>query len=338
PAPDAPGVGRRGGGAPDGGAGDLAGLAPGAGCRALVAPGRSAGRERSARERGGAHARIGRRRAGARVDLGGPPARGPPGRGRSAGGDRGGRHRRARRGGAGRPRRGVGARRHRPAEAPGGAGLGAPARDATPDGERRADARAAGERVPSRDAQRQQGPHQRDRAAPRGRGAAVRARRQRRRLRGGGRGPQPSRGAGGAERVPGRGGGGAAPGPGGRRIPVKGFGNIMKEAQKLQAQMEQLQAEAAKKTVEATAGGGMVTAVANGKQELVSIKIDREVINPEDAQMLEDLVMAATNEALRKSKEMVQSEMGKITAGLKIPGLGPGVGTEWPTTRSRSRA
>ena len=94
------------------------------------------------------------------------------------------------------------------------------------------------------------------------------------------------------------------------------------EAQKLQAQMEQLQAEAAKKTVEATAGGGMVTVVANGKQEVVSIKIDREVINPEDAQMLEDLVLAATNEALRKSKEMVQGEMSKITAGLKIPGLG----------------
>jgi DNA-binding YbaB/EbfC family protein len=98
---------------------------------------------------------------------------------------------------------------------------------------------------------------------------------------------------------------------------VKGFGNIMKEAQKLQAQMEQMQAEAAKKTVEATAGGGMVTVVANGKQELVSIKID-----PEDAQMLEDLVLAASNEALRKSREMVQAEMGKITAGLKIPGLG----------------
>jgi DNA-binding YbaB/EbfC family protein len=78
--------------------------------------------------------------------------------------------------------------------------------------------------------------------------------------------------------------------------------------------------------VEATAGGGMVTVVANGKQEIVSIKIDREVINPEDAQMLEDLVLAASNEALRKSKEMVQAEMGKITAGLKIPGLGPGLG------------
>lgn len=103
---------------------------------------------------------------------------------------------------------------------------------------------------------------------------------------------------------------------------MKGFGNLMKEAQKLQAQMEALQAEVAKKKVEATAGGGMVTVEANGKQEIVSIKIDREVINPDDAQMLEDLVMAACNEALRKSRELVQAEMGKVTAGLKIPGLG----------------
>ena len=107
---------------------------------------------------------------------------------------------------------------------------------------------------------------------------------------------------------------------------MKGFGNLMKEAQKLQAQMEAMQAEAAKKKVEATAGGGMVTVEANGKQELTAIKIDREVINPDDAQMLEDLVLAACNEALRKSKEMVQGEMSKITAGLKIPGLGPGLG------------
>jgi len=103
---------------------------------------------------------------------------------------------------------------------------------------------------------------------------------------------------------------------------VKGFGNLMKEAQKLQAQMEAIQAEAATKRVEATAGGGMVTVQANGKQEIVSIKIDREVINPDDAQMLEDLVMAACNEALRKSKEMMQAELGKLSAGLKIPGLG----------------
>ncbi len=103
---------------------------------------------------------------------------------------------------------------------------------------------------------------------------------------------------------------------------MKGFGNLMKEAQKLQAQMEAIQAEAATKRVEATAGGGMVTVEANGKQEIVSIKIDREVITPDDAQMLEDLVMAACNEALRKSKEMMQAELSKLSAGLKIPGLG----------------
>ena len=102
---------------------------------------------------------------------------------------------------------------------------------------------------------------------------------------------------------------------------MKGFGNMMKEAQKLQAQLEALREEVAKKKVEATAGGGMVTVEANGNQEIVSIKIDREVINPEDAQMLEDLVLAACNEALRKSREMLQAEMGKITGGLRIPGL-----------------
>ena len=103
---------------------------------------------------------------------------------------------------------------------------------------------------------------------------------------------------------------------------MKGFGNIMKEAQKLQQQMEALQAEVGKKKVDATSGGGMVNVEANGKQEILSIKIDREVINPDDAQMLEDLVLAACNEALRKSRDMVQAEMGKLTAGLKIPGMG----------------
>ena len=103
---------------------------------------------------------------------------------------------------------------------------------------------------------------------------------------------------------------------------MKGFGNMMKEAQKLQAQMEKMQEEIGKKIVEATAGGGMVTVQANGKQELLSIKIDPEVINKDDAQMLEDLVLAACNEALRKSRELVQQELGKLTGGLKIPGLG----------------
>jgi DNA-binding YbaB/EbfC family protein len=104
---------------------------------------------------------------------------------------------------------------------------------------------------------------------------------------------------------------------------MKGFGNLVKEAQKLQAQLEALKEEVAKRKVEASAGGGVVVVEANGAQEVLSIKIDREVITPDDAQMLEDLVLAAVNEALRKAREMVASEMGKIAGGLggKIPGL-----------------
>lgn len=100
------------------------------------------------------------------------------------------------------------------------------------------------------------------------------------------------------------------------------FGNMMKQAQKLQEQMMALQEEVGRKKVEATAGGGMVTVEANGKQEIVSIKIDPEVVSKDDVQMLEDLVLAACNEALRKSRELVTQEMGKLTGGLKIPGLG----------------
>ena len=96
----------------------------------------------------------------------------------------------------------------------------------------------------------------------------------------------------------------------------------MKEAQRLQQQMQELQEQAGQKKVEATAGGGMVTVQANGKQEIVAIKFDPEVINRDDAQMLEDLVLAACNEALRKSRELMQQELGKLTGGLKIPGLG----------------
>jgi len=96
----------------------------------------------------------------------------------------------------------------------------------------------------------------------------------------------------------------------------------MREAQRLQQQMAAVQEEVAQKKVQATAGGGMVTVEANGKQEIVSIKIDPEVINKDDAQMLEDLVLAASNEALRKARELVQQELGKLTGGLKIPGLG----------------
>jgi DNA-binding YbaB/EbfC family protein len=103
---------------------------------------------------------------------------------------------------------------------------------------------------------------------------------------------------------------------------VKGFGNLMKEAQRLQQQMAEMQEQVAQKKVEATAGGGMVTVQANGRQEIIALKIDPEVVNKDDVQMLEDLVLAACNEALRKSRELVQQELGKLTGGLKIPGLG----------------
>jgi nucleoid-associated protein EbfC len=102
---------------------------------------------------------------------------------------------------------------------------------------------------------------------------------------------------------------------------MKGMGDMMKQAQKLQAKMIKLQEELAEKTVETSAGGGMVKVVANGKQQIVSIKIEKEVVDPEDVEMLQDLILAAVNDALAKSQEMVSGEMGKLTGGLKIPGL-----------------
>jgi DNA-binding YbaB/EbfC family protein len=102
----------------------------------------------------------------------------------------------------------------------------------------------------------------------------------------------------------------------------KMLGNIMKEAQKLQTEMARMQEEAKKKTVEATSGGGMVSVTASGAGEIVSIKIDKEVVNPEDVEMLEDLVMAACNEALRRAQEAVNEEMSKVSGGLQVPGLG----------------
>ena len=102
---------------------------------------------------------------------------------------------------------------------------------------------------------------------------------------------------------------------------MKGMGNMMKQAQKLQSQMMKLQEELAEKTVESSSGGGMVTVVANGRQKIVSIKIENEVVDPDDVEMLQDLVLAAANDALAKAQEMVSSEMGKLTGGLNIPGL-----------------
>jgi DNA-binding YbaB/EbfC family protein len=102
---------------------------------------------------------------------------------------------------------------------------------------------------------------------------------------------------------------------------MKGMGNMMKQAQKLQSQMMKLQEELADKTVESSSGGGMVTVIANGRQQIVSIRIEKEVVDPDDVDMLQDLVLAAVNDALTKAQEMVSSEMGKLTGGLNIPGL-----------------
>ncbi len=96
---------------------------------------------------------------------------------------------------------------------------------------------------------------------------------------------------------------------------------MMKQAQKLQAQMLKLQDEMAEKTVETTSGGGMVKVVANGRQQVVSIQIEKEVVDPDDIDMLQDLILAAVNDALLKSQEMVSQEMSKLTGGLNIPGI-----------------
>ena len=103
---------------------------------------------------------------------------------------------------------------------------------------------------------------------------------------------------------------------------MQDFGSIMKQAKKMQEQVGQMQEELETKTVEAQAGGGMVKVVVNGKFNIVSIKIEKEVINSEDAEMLEDLIAAAVNEGIRKAQEMASAEMAKITGGLGIPGLG----------------
>ena len=103
---------------------------------------------------------------------------------------------------------------------------------------------------------------------------------------------------------------------------MKNMGSIMKQAQKIQAEMARVQEELSRKTVEASSGGGMVTVVANGKQEIISVKIEPEVVTSGDIEMIQDLVLAAVNEALKKSQEMIAEEMAKITGGLNIPGLG----------------
>ena len=107
---------------------------------------------------------------------------------------------------------------------------------------------------------------------------------------------------------------GGFPGMGGN------MNNMMKQVQKMQKEMSKLQEEIEQRTVEASAGGGAVTVVATGKKEIVSIAIKPEVIDPDDVEMLQDLITAAVNEAIRQADEMLSREMGKITGGLNIPG------------------
>ncbi len=102
---------------------------------------------------------------------------------------------------------------------------------------------------------------------------------------------------------------------------MKGMGNMMKQAQKLQTKMLKLQEELAGKSVEATSGGGMIKVVANGRQQILSIQIEKEVVDPDDVEMLQDLMLAAVNDALAKAQDMVSGEMGKLTGGMNIPGL-----------------
>jgi len=97
--------------------------------------------------------------------------------------------------------------------------------------------------------------------------------------------------------------------------------NMMKQVKKMQEEMEKAQADIEEKEFQSTSGGGVVSATVNGKKEVLSIKIDKDVIDPEDSEMLEDLVVAAVNDALKKADEYSNQSMGKLTGGLNIPGL-----------------
>jgi nucleoid-associated protein EbfC len=101
-----------------------------------------------------------------------------------------------------------------------------------------------------------------------------------------------------------------------------GMGNLQRMAMQMQQDMARVQAELESATVEGSAGGGAVRATVTGKQDLVALVIDPSAIDPEDVEMLQDLVMAAVNDALRASRELAEQKMGAVTAGLRIPGLG----------------
>ncbi len=103
----------------------------------------------------------------------------------------------------------------------------------------------------------------------------------------------------------------------------KGWTGLFKQASEMQSKLAEIQEDLAKKTVEVSTGGGMIKVVANGLNEIISIKIDDELINMNDREVLEELVTGAINEVSKKVKELAQGEMTKITGGLKIPGLFP---------------
>lgn len=96
---------------------------------------------------------------------------------------------------------------------------------------------------------------------------------------------------------------------------------MMRQAQRMKAKIEKVQKEIGEKAVEGTAGGGMVVVTANGKNEILSVKIEKEVVDPDDVEMLQDLIVAASNQALSRAQEMMQSELSKVTGGMGIPGM-----------------
>jgi hypothetical protein len=104
---------------------------------------------------------------------------------------------------------------------------------------------------------------------------------------------------------------------------IGGMGNLLKQAQEMQSRITKVQEELAQKTVEGSAGGGMVQVTVTGQLNLSAVKIDPTVINPEEKDMLEDLILAAVNDAMRKARELASTEMSKITGGFTIPGMTP---------------
>ena len=103
--------------------------------------------------------------------------------------------------------------------------------------------------------------------------------------------------------------------------PMMNLGNLLKQAQKIQSQVSRIQEELGERRIEVSSGGGMVTAVVNGRQELIAVRIDPQVVDPDDIEMLEDLVVAAVSEAMTRASEMASAEMKKLTGGLPLPGL-----------------